>query len=130
MPVPIRWNSVCSRDRCAWLATAALAAALLGGPVALAQGGASTRPGVGATLYSGSGQSGVTFRTWAPFATSVNVAGTFNLWNVTATPLFAEGNGWWSVDVPGAAAGAQAGRMRQQGRMWILWPRGVPLRQP
>lgn len=30
----------------------------------------------------------------------------------------------------GAAAGAQAGRMRQQGRMWILWPRGVPLRQP
>ena len=27
----------------------------------------------------------------------------------------------------GAEAGAQAGRMRQQGRMWILWPRGESL---
>jgi membrane-bound lytic murein transglycosylase A len=25
----------------------------------------------------------------------------------------------------GAQAGAQAGRMRQQGRMWLLWPRGA-----
>jgi len=30
----------------------------------------------------------------------------------------------------GAEAGAQAGRMRQQGRMWILWPRGEPLPKP
>jgi membrane-bound lytic murein transglycosylase A len=27
----------------------------------------------------------------------------------------------------GPEAGAQAGRMRQQGRLWILWPRGEPL---
>jgi peptidoglycan lytic transglycosylase A len=27
----------------------------------------------------------------------------------------------------GPEAGALAGRMRQQGRMWVLWPRGVPL---
>lgn len=27
----------------------------------------------------------------------------------------------------GAAAGESAGRMRQQGRMWLLWPRGVAL---
>jgi membrane-bound lytic murein transglycosylase A len=27
----------------------------------------------------------------------------------------------------GPQAGAQAGRMRQQGRMWLLWPRGEPL---
>ncbi len=27
----------------------------------------------------------------------------------------------------GAAAGAQAGRMRQQGRYWLLWPKGAPL---
>ena len=27
----------------------------------------------------------------------------------------------------GAAAGEQAGRMRQQGRMWLLWPTGEPL---
>jgi membrane-bound lytic murein transglycosylase A len=27
----------------------------------------------------------------------------------------------------GAEAGALAGRMRQQGKMWLLWPRGAPL---
>jgi membrane-bound lytic murein transglycosylase A len=27
----------------------------------------------------------------------------------------------------GEDAGAQAGRMRQQGRLWLLWPRGEPL---
>lgn len=30
----------------------------------------------------------------------------------------------------GAAAGAMAGRMRQQGRLWLLWPRGEPLPGP
>ncbi len=29
----------------------------------------------------------------------------------------------------GPAAGAKAGRMRQQGRLWLLWPRGVALPQ-
>jgi membrane-bound lytic murein transglycosylase A len=27
----------------------------------------------------------------------------------------------------GSAAGREAGRMRQDGRMWLLWPRGAPL---
>jgi membrane-bound lytic murein transglycosylase A len=27
----------------------------------------------------------------------------------------------------GPEAGAQAGRMRQQGKMWLLWPTGEPL---
>jgi len=27
----------------------------------------------------------------------------------------------------GKDAGALAGRMRQQGKMWLLWPRGEPL---
>ena len=27
----------------------------------------------------------------------------------------------------GDAAGREAGRMRQQGRMWLLWPTGEPL---
>ena len=27
----------------------------------------------------------------------------------------------------GAEAGVLAGRMRQQGKMWLLWPRGEPL---
>jgi peptidoglycan lytic transglycosylase A len=30
----------------------------------------------------------------------------------------------------GAEAGALAGRMRQQGRMWLMWPRGEPLPRP
>jgi membrane-bound lytic murein transglycosylase A len=30
----------------------------------------------------------------------------------------------------GPDAGALAGRMRQQGRLWLLWPRGAPLPQP
>jgi len=39
----------------------------------------STKPGVGAIPFNlGSGNLGVTFRTWAPNATSVSVGGTFN----------------------------------------------------
>lgn len=30
----------------------------------------------------------------------------------------------------GDEAGREAGRMRQQGRLWLLWPRGVPLPTP
>jgi membrane-bound lytic murein transglycosylase A len=29
----------------------------------------------------------------------------------------------------GPEAGALAGRMRQQGRMWVLWPKGLPAPQ-
>jgi 1,4-alpha-glucan branching enzyme len=59
---------------------------------------ASTRPFMGATPYD----TGVTFRVWAPFARTVAVMGTFNSWSETANPLFAEGGGYWSVDVNGA----------------------------
>jgi 1,4-alpha-glucan branching enzyme len=45
----------------------------------------------------------VTFRTWAPNASSVMVRGTFNGWG--ETPLFSEGGGYWSRDVSGAAVG-------------------------
>ncbi len=51
--------------------------------------------------YTGTGaakvQNGTTFRTFAPFATSINVAGSFNGWNATQAPLVNEGNGYWSV---------------------------------
>jgi membrane-bound lytic murein transglycosylase A len=30
----------------------------------------------------------------------------------------------------GAQAGELAGRMRQPGRMWVLWPRDAPLPRP
>ncbi|MBI2932418.1 MAG: alpha amylase C-terminal domain-containing protein [Planctomycetes bacterium] len=69
---------------------------------------ASSRPGEGSIPYPG----GTTFRVWAPFADSVSVMGEFNGWSMTSHPLVGENNGWWSVDVPGAAAG-------QRYRYWI-----------
>jgi len=59
----------------------------------------STRGGMGAIPYRG----GVTFRVWAPNASATAVAGDFNSWSATATPLASEGNGYWSADVPAAA---------------------------
>ena len=75
---------------------------------ALAQNGASARPGIGAYLYDEtSGDYGVTFRVWAPNADSVHVAGTFNFWSTTSRPLFVEADGYWSVDVPFVQPGSQ-----------------------
>ncbi|MBL9141073.1 MAG: hypothetical protein JNK53_04340, partial [Phycisphaerae bacterium] len=55
--------------------TVALLSLLVAGS---AFGQVSTRPGIGAIPYtSGATQYGVTFRVWAPNATSVHVAGTF-----------------------------------------------------
>ena len=67
----------------------------------------SNRPFMGAIPYIDGGQQGTTFRVWAPFASSVAVAGDFNAWSPTVNPLFSEGGGYWSVDVAGAAAGQQ-----------------------
>jgi 1,4-alpha-glucan branching enzyme len=64
---------------------------------------ASQRPGMGAVPYPG----GVTFRVWAPFASGVAVAGSFNGWDAAAAPLAAETDGYWSLDVAGAALGDQ-----------------------
>jgi 1,4-alpha-glucan branching enzyme len=58
-------------------------------------------PGMGTILYPG----GVAFRVWAPFASSVAAAGTFDEWSDTANPFASERNGYWSVDVPGAKIG-------------------------
>jgi 1,4-alpha-glucan branching enzyme len=68
----------------------------------------SSRPGWGSTPYSG----GVTFRVWAPDATSVYVPGQFNSWSTSATPLAKEltNGAWagtWSGDAPGATNGQQ-----------------------
>jgi 1,4-alpha-glucan branching enzyme len=64
---------------------------------------ASSRPGMGALPYAG----GVAVRVWAPFASAVSVAGSFNGWSVDSAPLASEGNGYWSVDVPGAQVNDQ-----------------------
>ena len=58
-----------------------------------------------AALVSTPARIPTSFRVWAKFATSVAVAGEFNMWSAAATPLFSEGGGYWSVDVPGAGAG-------------------------
>jgi 1,4-alpha-glucan branching enzyme len=58
---------------------------------------------MGAIPFAG----GVTFRVWAPFASKVHVAGGFNSWSDTATPLTLETNGNWSVDVPAIGAGTE-----------------------
>ena len=50
---------------------------------------------------------GVAFRVWAPFASEVFAAGDFNQWSTTAHPFASEGNGYWSVEVPGAKIGDQ-----------------------
>ena len=72
----------------------------------------SSRPGWGATPYHDGLGTGVTFRVWAPNATSVNVPGTFNGWTTSAAPLGKDltngvWNGVWSADVAGVTNGAQ-----------------------
>jgi 1,4-alpha-glucan branching enzyme len=64
---------------------------------------ASSRGGVGAIPYG----TGTTFRVWAPNASAVAVAGTFNSWDGSWNKLASEGNGWWSVDFNKALPGDQ-----------------------
>lgn len=85
--------------------------------------GQSSRPGMGSTVFADSLGTGVTFRVWAPNASSVHVAGTFNGWNTTASPLALEGaSGLWSADVAGAAAGAEY-KYVINGSLWRTDPR-------
>ena len=92
-------------------ALALMCAALATATTAPAQ---SSRPGWGSTPYHDAQGTGVTFRVWAPNATSVFVPGTFTspTWQTTATPLAKElpggvWNGVWSADVSAAAPGQQ-----------------------
>ncbi len=62
---------------------------------------ASSRPGMGAIPHEG----GTTFRVWAPFASMVSVAGSFNGWSDSGHPLTAEPKGFWSTDVSEARTG-------------------------
>jgi 1,4-alpha-glucan branching enzyme len=81
---------------------------LMGWSVAMPAGAQSSRPGWGSTPYNG----GVTFRVWAPDATSVYVPGQFNNWSTSATSLTKEltNGAWvgtWSADVAGALTNQQ-----------------------
>lgn len=85
---------------------------------------ASTRPGWGAEPYSG----GTTFRVWAPNATSVHVAGSFNNWSSTAHPLTNQGGGVWSRDVANALIGDQYRYVIRNGSQ-TLWKNDARARQ-
>lgn len=66
----------------------------------------SSRPGWGATPYHDAQGTGVTFRVWAPYATSVYLPGSFNGWSTTTTHLTQETtngspDGVWSLDLAG-----------------------------
>lgn len=63
--------------------------------------GQSVRPGLGSMPYDG----GVTFRVWAPNASSVSVRGDFSGWS--EIPLASESDGNWSIDVSRARPGAE-----------------------
>ena len=120
-----------SRARC-WAAVL-FGTALLIGPAAIAQ---STRPGWGATPYHDSSGTGVTFRVWAPNATSVYLPGNFNGWNITssnATKLVQETtngtpDGIWSLDVAGITNLSQY-KFYLNGNLWKQDPRAREVTQ-
>jgi 1,4-alpha-glucan branching enzyme len=76
----------------------------------------SARAGLGTNLYS----SGVSFRYWAPFASSLEVIG-IDGWTPPGVPLASEGNGYWSADILGIGAGQQY-KLIVDGR-WRMDPR-------
>ncbi len=76
----------------------------------------SRHPGMGANAYG----DGVAFRVWAPHAEAVWVAGTFNGWVPTASPLARDEDGCWSADVAGARPGDQY-RFVVRARRRMLW---------
>jgi len=82
----------------------------------------SSRPGMGSIPYADAMGTGVTFRVWAPNASTVSVRGTFNGWGETA--LVEEGSsGVWSADVPAALAGHEY-KYYINGSKWKKDPRG------
>ncbi|HEX7259441.1 MAG TPA: alpha-amylase family glycosyl hydrolase [Candidatus Saccharimonadia bacterium] len=65
--------------------------------------GEAIKPEVGATVH----KDGVTFRVWAPFASSVAVTGSFNDWSPNADPLTSENDGYWATTVGHAQIGQE-----------------------
>jgi 1,4-alpha-glucan branching enzyme len=72
---------------------------------------------MGTILFPG----GAAFRVWAPFATAVFVAGTFNQWSITANSFASEGNGYWYVEVLGAKVGDEYQFVIRNGAQPPLW---------
>lgn len=77
----------------------------------------TSRQGMGTILYPG----GAAFRVWAPFASAVFAAGEFNQWSPSANPFASEGNGYWSVEVPGAKIGDEYKFVIRNGAQPLIW---------
>lgn len=87
----------------------------------------SSRPGWGSIPYHDALGTGVTFRVWAPNATSVYLPGQFNSWSTSTTHLLQEstngvGDGIWSADVAGVTNGTQY-KYYLNGNLWKQDPR-------
>lgn len=96
---------------------------MLAGGLATATRGQSTHSGLGAVPYADAEGTGVAFRVWAPGATSVHLAGTFNDWSATSHPMVADPTGGtWSLDFPGAAVGDRY-KFVLNGSLWRADPR-------
>ena len=79
---------------------------------------------MGATPYADALGTGVTFRVWAPNATTVTVPGIFNGWNTTANYLVKEaGTENWSGDIAAARPGHEY-KYYINGSIWKQDPRG------
>lgn len=97
---------------------------LLGWLCALPVAAQSSRPGIGAIPYADALGTGVTFRVWAPNATSVAVPGDFNSWSTSANYLVKEtGTEYWSADLPLARAG-HSYKFHLNKSIWKRDPRG------
>ncbi|QDU67884.1 alpha-amylase family glycosyl hydrolase [Engelhardtia mirabilis] len=87
----------------------------------------SKQPGLGSIPYAPAhGQpGGVTFRVWAPFADSVNLAGDFTGWSGALAPMGNEGDGYFSLDVRNLTVGAQYKYVIKNGAqtLWKTDPR-------
>ena len=81
--------------------------------------------GMGATVYDG----GTSFRVWAPNATGVAVASSFNGWSQAIAQLADEGNGHWSLDYRDLPAGERYRFVLDtpSGRLWKNDPRARQL---
>ncbi len=103
--------------------SAAGAVLVLSGLCALPVAAQSSRPGVGAIPYADAQGTGVTFRVWAPNATSVSVPGDFNAWSTSANYLTREtGTEYWSADIPAARAGHKY-KLHLNNSIWKRDPR-------
>lgn len=80
---------------------------------------------MGSIPYADSFGTGVTFRVWAPDATSVAVPGSFNGWNTSSNFLVKEsgGLGIWSGDITNARNGDEY-KYFLSGSLWKRDPRG------